>query len=94
MGSFVFPFALAEQAVIGIEDLATQLRVAVSTHEQALVIARHDFAGVTRQQFDLDVSVALDSLRSFASMLAGDADALRDTIGVARWLDSLDEDRP
>ncbi|MEY2434256.1 MAG: hypothetical protein QOC92_3981 [Acidimicrobiaceae bacterium] len=83
MGSFVFPYAIANQAVTAMEDLAAQLRAAVDKHSDALTIAHEDFEGETRDQFDRDVATGLDMLSMFARFLDGEADALRATIVYA-----------
>lgn len=92
--AFVFPFALATEAVSEMEAVSARLRAVVRMHDDALAGAHVDFEGATRQQFDADLADALDGLRSHAETLDRDADDLRDTIAVAQWLASLDQDDP
>ena len=94
MGSFVFPFAIADQAVAAMEDLAARLRGTVDTHDGALTIAHQDFEGETRDQFDRDFTAGMDELLRWARLLDGDADALRATIATARWLEQLSNASP
>ena len=89
MGSFVFPFAIAHQAVAAMDDLASRLRSVVNVHNDALTVAHQDFAGETRDQFDRDFSLAMDTLLAYAGNLDGEADDLRATIARARYLESL-----
>ena len=92
--AFVFPFALAAEAVSEMEAVAAHLRAVVNAHDGALAVAHQDFEGATREQFDTDIADALDGLRGQAATLDRDADALRDTIAVARWLEALSEQDP
>ena len=94
MGSFVFPYAIAEQAVAAMEDLASRLRAVITTHDTALTVAHHDFAGETREQFDRDFSSTMDALSSYARALDADADELRATLVTAHQLDSLSQATP
>lgn len=89
MGSFVFPYATAQQAVAAMEDLATQLRSVVNAHNDALAVAHEDFEGETRDQFDRDFASSMDTLITFARYLDGDARDLRSTIASAHELDAL-----
>jgi uncharacterized protein YukE len=91
MGSFVFPYAVAQQAVAAMEDLAAQLRSVVNTHNDALTVAHQDFAGETRDQFDHDFSAAMDTLSTYARYLDTEADELRTTIAHAHYLESLSQ---
>lgn len=94
MGSFVFPFALAQSAIAEMEELATRVRSMINVHDNALAIAQVDFEGATRDQFDRDLAAQLDQMRTMASLLDGDADALRQTMAYARWRQQLDETDP
>ena len=94
MGSFVFPYAIAEQAVATMEDLADRLRSVVNAHTDALAIAHQDFEGETREQLDRDFANEMDMLSTFARNLDGDADELRSTIATAHYLESLSETSP
>jgi hypothetical protein len=94
VGSFTFPYAIADQAVTAMEDLAARLRSVVNTHNDALSIAHEDFEGETRQQFDRDIAAAMDSLSTFARNLAGEADRLRSAIAYAHYLESLMQTTP
>jgi hypothetical protein len=91
MGSFVFPFAIAQQTVAAMEDLAARLLSVVNSHNDALPIAHQDFAGETRDQFDRDVSLAMDTLLAYAGNLDREADDLRATIASAHHVESLME---
>ena len=88
MGSFVFPYALAQQAVAAMDDLAALLRATVNTHDDALNRAHTNFSGATRDQFDRDLSATLDALSMFARYLDGDARSLRSTIATAHRLEA------
>jgi uncharacterized protein YukE len=94
MGSFVFPYALAQQAAGAMDDLAARLRSVVGTHDDALTGAHTNFSGETRDQFDRDLSSALDTLSTFARYLDSDAQALRSTIATARRLEAESQDDP
>jgi hypothetical protein len=94
VGSFVFPFAIAQQAVAAMEDLASRLRSVVDAHNDALSIAHQDFAGETREQFDRDVSLAMDTLLAYAGNVDGEADDLRATIARAHFVESLMQTSP
>ncbi len=91
MGSFVFPFALAQSAAAEMDELATRVRFVINAHDSAIAIAHVDFEGATRDQFDSEFAAQLDEMRSLAQLLDGDADALRQTIVRARWLRQLEE---
>jgi uncharacterized protein YukE len=88
MGSFVFPYAVAQQAATAMEDLAARLRSIVSTHDDALTIAHENFAGETRAQFDNDFVSAMDTLSTYAGYLDREAGELRSTIAHAHYLES------
>jgi hypothetical protein len=94
VGSFVFPYAIAQQAVAAMDDLAARLRSLVHAHDDALTIAHEDFEGETRDQFDRDFATAMDTLSAFARYLDGDADDLRSTIALAHQLESLSQTSP
>jgi uncharacterized protein YukE len=94
MGSFVFPFAIAQQALGAMEDLATRLRSVVNAHNDALTIAHQDFQGETRDQFDRDFASAMDTLSAFARYIENDASELRSTISRAHHLDALSQTSP
>ena len=87
MGSFEFPYALASQAVVVIDDLAARLRAVINTHDDALTSAQSHFSGATRDQFDRDLTSTLDALSMFARYLDGDAQSLRSTIATAHRLE-------
>jgi hypothetical protein len=89
VGSFVFPYATAHQALVAMEDLASRLRSVVSAHNDALTIAHEDFTGETREQFDRDFGLAMDSLLAYASNLDVEADELRSTIARAHYVEAL-----
>jgi hypothetical protein len=91
VGTFVFPYAIAEQAVAAMEDLADRLRSVVNAHTDALTIAHQDFEGETREQLDREFANEMDTLSRFARYLDGDADELRWTIATAHYLESLSE---
>ena len=55
MGSFVFPYAIAQQAAGAMDDLAERLRALVNTHDDALTDAHTNFSGDTRERFDRDL---------------------------------------
>jgi uncharacterized protein YukE len=94
VGSFVFPYAVAQQAVAAMEDLAARLRATVNAHNDALTIAHEDFEGETRDQFDRDFASAMDMLSTFARYLDSDASELRSTIATAHSLDALSQPSP
>lgn len=89
MGSFVFPYATAHQALVAMEDLASRLRSVVTAHNNALTIAHEDFTGETREQFDRDLGLAMDSLLAYAGNLDTEAEALRSAIARAHYVESL-----
>jgi hypothetical protein len=88
VGSFVFPYSAAQQAVGAMEDLAARLRAFVTIHDGALDTAHVDFRGETRDQFDRDITSALDMLATFARYLDSDASELRSTISYAHRLEA------
>jgi len=88
VGSFVFPYAAAQQALTAMEDLAARLRSVIRTHDDALTSAHQDFEGETRDQFDRDFARGIAELSAFARLLDGDADELRWTISVAHRLEA------
>lgn len=88
MGSFVFPYTLALQAIASMDHLATRLRAVINTHDDALTTAHTHFAGETRDQFDRDLASALDTLSMFARYLDGDVQSLRSTIAAAHRVEA------
>jgi hypothetical protein len=99
---FQFPFPEAHAACRAIEELIDELRALLRTHHQAVDVARVDFEGRTRREFDQafdEVTSALDAqVTALGSQLDGleadirTAEARRDAALQARadWSRRLD----
>jgi hypothetical protein len=81
---FRFPFAEAAAAQAAIDGLVDDIASMLSVHRSAVVSARVDFSGQTRQEFDAAFESVTGELDSAKSSLDADAAALEDAIATAR----------
>jgi uncharacterized protein YukE len=89
---FQFPFAEAEDALAAIADAIAELQSMVSVHDSAVVSARVNFEGQTRDGFDQGFEQLMAETDSGIQLLENQRSDLEDDIQTAhrRQADSLD----
>lgn len=81
---FRFPFAEADDALAVIEDAGAELRAMLSAHDAAVVGARVDFEGETRDGFDAGFAQLMDEVDGGIQSLDAQRDQLADDIELAQ----------
>jgi len=78
-----FPFGAAREALGAMNALVGDLKACRDAHEEAVVPARVDFEGRTRDDFDTAFTDAMGALDDHIQTLEGERDALEDHIADA-----------